>query len=157
MHEPEAANDAQARAPLVPVAASPGGAPNAGEGDAAASPKAKRRPYAALTGKVLFAHAYPLGFAWAVASIPLAIHSFSKEIAAIEHDADALGSFVVGTIAWPAAIAFGVAHLFVLPWCIAREPRRGLRAYLVGFGAAFAVAAVGGGASWVWLHLRALE
>ncbi len=97
---------------------------------------------------------YPLAFLWAVASIPLAIHVFIRDLEALNDDMPAIGNFVVHRLAWPAGAAFVLPHLLGLPWAFSRRPERFRR---ITWGGIVAVGVAGllfGAGSWLWLLLR---
>jgi hypothetical protein len=118
--------------------------------------------------RLLLAHAlaYPMAFAWAIAAIPLAIVSVPDALigdASVEN----VVQIVLRKLAWPALGVFVVEHLLAVPWARAREPMtlaaddpdrsrvtRARRAFWLTTGALFAIAIVGGGASWLWLVYR---
>lgn len=104
--------------------------------------------------RALLAHvfSYPIGFAWAVASIPLTIHLSIREIDQIG-DEQAIGQFVARRVLWPAGVAFTLAHLLAIPWIFSKSERAHTIATLTMVGM-LASGALSGAASWLWLFLR---
>jgi hypothetical protein len=115
---------------------------------AAASPRLSR------LSRGLLAHlaAYPIAFAWAVASIPLAIHLFVRDVDALHDDLPAIGQLITRRVAWPAGAAFVLAHLFALPWAFGARPEA--RAPWIGIASLAVAGVVFGAASWAWLLVR---
>ena len=97
--------------------------------------------------------AYPIAVVWAMASIPLAIHLYIREIDLLP-DKAAVGQFVVRRVAWPAGIAFVLVHLTATLWAFAREPAAGFKRFIRSVAAIGIVGALVGLASWGWLLLR---
>ncbi|APR80009.1 Hypothetical protein A7982_05356 [Minicystis rosea] len=109
-----------------------------------------------MVERLVVAHVagYPIAFVWAVAAIPLAIHLSIGTIDQLGGDMDRVGRFIVGRLAWPAGIAFALAHLTALPWILARDPKRGMRISLISLAVLAALGVLAGAASWAWLMLR---
>jgi hypothetical protein len=103
---------------------------------------------------IAHASAYLIAFLCAMAAIPLAIHLFFPELAALGDDMPPVGQFVVRRIAWPAGVVFIVPHIAGLPWAFAKEPTRWARVTWTCIGGVAALGAVFGIASWLWLFLR---
>lgn len=97
--------------------------------------------------------AYPLAVVWAMASIPLAIHLFIREIDLLP-DQQAVGQFVVRRVAWPAGAAFVAGHLTSLLWAFAAEPAPGFKRFLKAYAGIAAAGVLFGLGSWGWLMLR---
>jgi hypothetical protein len=98
--------------------------------------------------------AYPIAFLWAVGSIPLAIHLFSRELMALQDDMQAVGQSVVHRVAWPAGAAFALVHLLALPWALVRTPGPLTRRTWAGIAGVAALGLVGGASGWLWLLVR---
>jgi hypothetical protein len=97
--------------------------------------------------------AYPVAVAWAMASIPLAIHLFIREIDLLP-DQQAVGQLVVRRVAWPAGAAFALVHLASLLWSFAADPARGFKRFIKVLAGIAAAGVLFGIASWTWLMLR---
>lgn len=97
--------------------------------------------------------AYPIAFLWAVASIPLTIHLFIRDIDALDGDMKAVGQLVVRHLAWPAGAAFALPHAFGIPWAFGSDPARWRRPTWTGIAAVAALGVLFGAASWLWLFL----
>jgi hypothetical protein len=95
--------------------------------------------------------AYPIALLWAVASMPLTIHLFARELLAQHDDVQAFGMFVVRRVAWPASVAFVLPHFLAIPWVFGRNPGLWRRWTWVGIAALAALGLAVGGASWGWL------
>lgn len=103
-----------------------------------------------MAGHVL---AYPPAVVWAMASIPLAIHLFIREIDLLP-TREAVGQFVVRRVAWPAGAAFLSVHLAATLWAFAADPALGFKRFLKVLAAIAAAGVLFGIASWTWLMLR---
>ena len=116
--------------------------------------------------RLLLAHAlaYPQAFAWAMAAIPLSIVAV-PEAALSDASVDVVVQIVLRKLAWPAIGVFVVEHVAALPWAFARDAAsdglagassvvRARRRFWLATAALFAVALLGGGASWLWLIFR---
>lgn len=121
---------------------------------AAPAPSWFRRVFA-VAERLAVAHflGYPIAFLWAVAAIPLTIHLHAATLDRLG-DIDQVGQYVVRRLAWPAGIAFALAHTTAIPWLLVRDPKRGLRLSFFAVGALAAIGVVIGAASWLWLFLR---
>jgi hypothetical protein len=97
---------------------------------------------------------YPIAFLWAVAAIPLTIHLNAAAIDQIGGEMDRVGQFVVRRLAWPAGVAFALAHATAVPWIAASDAKRGQRISLLCLAALAVLGVIAGGASWLWLILR---
>lgn len=116
--------------------------------------------------RLLLAHAlaYPQAFVWAMAAIPLSILAV-PEAALSDASVDVVVQIVLRKLAWPAIGVFVVEHFAALPWALAKDGAsdgpagassvvRARRAFWLATAALFAVALLGGGASWLWLIFR---
>ena len=114
------------------------------------------RPLLRRLERYVLAHVagYPLAFLWAVASIPLTIHFFIRDIDALHDDMPAIGNFVVRRLAWPAGVAFALPHPFGLPWAFGRNPKRWRRPVWIAIASVAATGLLFGATSWAWLFLR---
>ena len=99
------------------------------------------------------AFAYPVAVVWAMASIPLAIHLFIREIDLL-HDKEAIGQFVVHRVAWPAGAAFVIVHLASLLWAFGADPVLGFKRFIRALAGIAAAGVLFGVGSWGWLMLR---
>jgi len=108
-----------------------------------------------LVERLAVAHfvAYPIAFLTAVAAIPLAMYLHLEELERLG-DANAIGMAAVRLVAWPAGIAFLLAHVSVARWAFGRDEVRGRRWFLRAVGALAGAIVLFGSASWLWLYLR---
>ena len=97
--------------------------------------------------------AYPAAVLWAMASMPLAIHLFIREIDLLP-DQQAMGQLVVRRVAWPAGAAFVLAHLASVLWAFAADPALGFKRFLKAYAGIAAVGVLLGLGTWGWLLLR---
>jgi hypothetical protein len=97
---------------------------------------------------------YPIGIAWAVACMPIAIHLEHEELERLNADSRAIGDHVLHDIAPFAIGAIVLTHLAAIPWALALDPAAKRRLFWRVAGALFAVAALLGASSWGWLLLR---
>ena len=91
---------------------------------------------------------------WAVAAIPLTIHLYIHDIDALDGAMDLIGRFVVAKLAWPAGVAFTLAHALGVPWVFAGDDRRWQRRCLLGLALEAGLGILGAAATWGWLMLR---
>jgi hypothetical protein len=139
-------------------------------------------PLRAAFGRLVVAHflAYPIGFAAAVGSIPLALLVRERALLAAEGGAksklvrDALEGMALGSteaaqvevilelVLWIALAVVLIVHLAAVPWAIgaarsARRPgddgpaRRGMRTFVVICAATTALVVLGAVVGWVWV------
>ena len=108
---------------------------------------------AAMT-RLIAAHllSIPLAIGFAIAAMPPTFHLFSDALIRMEDDS--IGMFVVTRTAYPAAVAFALPHLLVIPWMVGREPARHKRFFMITIIALYALCVLTGGAGWLWLILR---
>ena len=108
-----------------------------------------------IVGRLAAGHAfaYPVAVVWAMASIPLAIHLFIREIDLL-HDKEAIGQFVVHRVAWPAGAAFVIVHLASLLWAFGADPVLGFKRFIRALAGIAAAGVLFGVGSWGWLMLR---
>jgi hypothetical protein len=116
---------------------------------------AVKGPRIKLVERLVAGHffAYPIAVVWAMASIPLAIHLFIREIDLLP-DKEAMGQLVVRRVAWPAGAAFVLVHVAAALWAFAAEPAVGFKRFIRATAAIAVAGAVFGVGSWGWLLLR---
>jgi hypothetical protein len=93
--------------------------------------------------------AYVPGFLWAAAWIPRAIEAELDELAAASDEAT-VRAIVMRKMLLPFVVAFGVTHLWALPW-VRRDDATTRALLLVGTGLACLAAVVYG--VWAWAAL----
>jgi hypothetical protein len=98
--------------------------------------------------------AYAVGFLWAVASLPVLIPLYIREIDALEGDMPAIGALIAYRSLVPAGAVFVLPHLFAIPWIFTKDPARWRRPTWRGIGAVAALGLAFGAGSWIWLFLR---
>jgi hypothetical protein len=118
---------------------------------AADAPPAPRGPFFLRLG---IAHllAYPIAFAWAVASIPPFIVTLPPSFL-VSAPVDGVVQVVLHRLAWPSIAVFVLEHVVVVPWAV-RGTDRARRFFFVSTAAITGIAILGGGAFWLWLVLR---
>jgi hypothetical protein len=104
--------------------------------------------------RLIIAHllSIPLAIGCAMAAMPPTFHLFGDALIRMEDEA--IGMFVVTKTAYPAAVAFVLPHLLVIPWMVGRSPARPKRFFTIAMIALYAGIAIGGAAGWLWLILR---
>ena len=114
-----------------------------------------RPPRIRIIERLMVGHvfAYPVAVVWAMASIPLTIHIFIREIDQLT-DKEGMGQFVVYRVAWPAGAAFVLVHLASALWAFAPEPALGFKRFIKAFAQIAAAGVLFGLGSWGWLMLR---
>jgi hypothetical protein len=98
--------------------------------------------------------AYPVGLLWAMASVPILIPYYIREIDALEGDLPAIGLLIAHRALLPFGAAFFLVHLFAIPWTFAKNPERWRRLTWRGIGGVAALGLAFGVAAWGWLILR---
>jgi ABC-type Fe3+ transport system permease subunit len=116
-------------------------------------PAAKRASKVAL--RIFIAHglAYPIGAAWAFASVPLLVLNVASHVGTTLDDAT-VAHLVLLRVAWPAIGSFVLVHLAGVVWAFDPDEVRGRRMFRWALAALSAIAAVVGGVTWVWLMTR---
>lgn len=120
-----------------------------------AAPAPLRPTRGVAVTRLLLAHllSIPLALGCAIAAIPPAIHLSWESLVLID-DMQAVGMFLVRRIAYPAAVAFVIPHILVIPWMVGRDSVTYKRFFTIAILALYAGCVASGIAGWVWLHVR---
>jgi hypothetical protein len=105
--------------------------------------------------RLLMAHglAYPIATAWAFASVPAFVIHVASAVGTTLDDHVVAHRVLLG-VAWPAVGTFVLVHLAGALWAFDSDERRGRRIFTATMVLLVGVAAVLGGASWIWLMTR---
>jgi hypothetical protein len=105
--------------------------------------------------RLLMAHglAYPIATAWAFASVPALVIHVASAVGTTLDDHVVAHRVLLG-VAWPAVGTFVMVHVAGALWAFDSDEARGRRIFTTTLVLLAGVAAVLGGASWIWLMTR---
>lgn|GEM_PF-6209554 len=117
---------------------------------------AQKFSYAVFAARFVAGHifAIPLGFLWAVATMPLIIHRSVRELLRLEGQDELIGQLIAWKTLWPATIVFVLLNICALAWALAQKNHRSQWFFFGGFGVLLVSGVLLGAASWIWLLTR---
>lgn len=98
---------------------------------------------------------YPIGFVWAVASMPPAMHFHHAAIVdAATRDDPSVANLLVRDAIGCAVVVMLVLHLTALPWALEKVPGAGKRFFWRAVAVSSGVGVASALAGWGWIFLR---
>lgn len=109
--------------------------------------------YPVFVARFIAGHLFsiPLGFVWAVASMPLIIHRNFHELLRMEGQEQIIGEFIAWKTLWPGVVVFVVLNVCSFIWAVTQRTPRSHYVFFGGFGIILASGVLVGAASWIWL------
>lgn len=118
-----------------------------------ADPNAKFS-YPIFVARFIAGHLFsiPLGFVWAVASMPLIIHRNFEALVRMQDSEKMMGEFIAWKTLWPGVAVFILLNICSLIWGLAQQHPKSHYVFFAGFGFILASGVIVGAASWIWLY-----